>query len=262
MKANSIANRTRGRHSRDLAAVDAAVWRSFSASSASSASSRAVSPRQSAHEGLAEAERQQREAERHDEARHPLRDRQVLHLDADVVHLVHVLPAADGDDQRVDDAQRGADQADDARAVAGRSALTSASMPMCAPTRTPYDMPTKISQANRTRVELERPDEAVVEDVARDDLDERDQRHRRHEEGDQALLEAFEPAHRGRRAPAVRRQRYLFDFSAASIRSRPMSPSNFFQTGSIALRQAATSSLVSFWIFALPASAIRFGRLR
>ena len=37
-----------------------------------------------------------------------------------------------------------------ARAIAGGSALTSASMPMCAPTRTPYDMPTKISQANRT----------------------------------------------------------------------------------------------------------------
>jgi hypothetical protein len=40
--------------------------------------------------------------------------------------------------------------------------------------------------------------------------------------------------------------RYLLDFSAASIRSRPMSPSNFFQTGAMALRQAAMSYLDSF----------------
>src|SRR5581483_7556589 len=39
----------------------------------------------------------------------------------------------------------------------------------------------------------ERPGETVVEDVARDDLRERDDRHRGEEEGDQPLLQGLEP---------------------------------------------------------------------
>jgi hypothetical protein len=44
--------------------------------------------------------------------------------------------------------------------------------------------------------QFERPDEAVVEDVARDHLHEGDHRHRREQEGDEPFLELFEPAHR------------------------------------------------------------------
>jgi hypothetical protein len=46
----------------------------------------------------AKRKRQQREADRQDRARDPLLHRHVLHQDADVVHLAHVLEAADGDD--------------------------------------------------------------------------------------------------------------------------------------------------------------------
>src|SRR5690606_28278548 len=123
--------------------------------------------------------------------------------------------------------------------------------------------------AEQERGELERPHEAVVEDVARDDLDEGDDRHQGQKKGDEPFLQPSEDL---REAPpdagvhgavpgamsvvCTGSRLQLFDFSAASIRSLPMSFSNFAHTGSIALRQAATSSFDSSWIFALPASAI------
>src|SRR5690606_12556297 len=123
--------------------------------------------------------------------------------------------------------------------------------------------------AEQERGEFERPHEAVVEDVARDDLHEGDDRHQGQKKGNEPFLQPPEgvgepPADAGvhgasPRAMSVQRTGggpQPLDFSAASIRSLPMSPSNFFHTGSIALRHAATSSFDSSWIFALPASEI------
>jgi hypothetical protein len=55
---------------------------------------------------LAKAQGQQREAQRQHCPRNPLRDRQVLHLDADSVHLLHVGETADQHDAGVQQAQQ------------------------------------------------------------------------------------------------------------------------------------------------------------
>jgi hypothetical protein len=111
----------RRRHSRNLADRHHAAFAQLECSRLVGEQPRRLAAPE-AHESLAEAQREQGEAERHDRARHPLLDRQVLHFDADLVHLLHIAPAAEQDDQGVGDAKRGADQGDHARAA--RAELT------------------------------------------------------------------------------------------------------------------------------------------
>src|SRR5690606_22429728 len=125
--------------------------------------------------------------------------------------------------------------------------------------------------AEEVHRQLQRPHEAVVEDVAGHDLGEGHDGHGRQEKGNQALLDVFQPDSRHensffqdtKRPPCGGRtidmeDQPAFEALALAIRSSPIWPENFAQTGRTASRQAAISRLDRAWILALPASAMRW----